>query len=83
MKFHQGFNNFHDELNYLRQSGSFKFEEDNFSKIAQGIALIMRECLLLLKRLQTESEIKFKKTKYSDLYYTVSEIYLTREENEI
>ena len=35
--FYQNFNIFYDEMNYRRQSGYLQFEEDVFSKGAQGI----------------------------------------------
>ena len=49
MKFLEDSSNFYDQTKYLRQSGIFHFEEDPFSKNAQGPAIIMHETLFLLK----------------------------------
>ena len=63
--------NFDDDMNYRRESGKFQFEEDVFSKDAQIIVKIMHEVLLLVKLLQTESQIRCRYFKYYDLYYAV------------
>ena len=41
----------------MRKSHTFQFE-DPFTKVAQGIAFIHHEALLLMKFLQTKSQMK-------------------------
>ena len=41
-KFHN-IGNFYDEMNIRKQRGNFQFEEDTFSKGAQGICKIVHE----------------------------------------
>ena len=41
------FSSNYDEMNYLRQSQNFLFEEDPFSVNAQSVAIILHETLLL------------------------------------
>ena len=48
LKFYKKMNNYYDEMKYRRQNGSFQFEEDSFSKDAQGISKIYHEVLLLM-----------------------------------
>ena len=50
---------------------SFQTEQDPFSRKAQGISRIYHEVLLLMKFLQTKSQVKKMNIKYYDLYYTV------------
>ena len=50
---------------------NIKFDEDPFSKNAQGISKIYREVLLLTKYLQTKPQVKNMDINYYDLYYTV------------
>ena len=50
---------------------NFLFEEDPFSKKAQGISKIYHEVLLSMKFLQTKLQFKNMKNNYYDLYYTV------------
>ena len=45
LNFYQNICNFYDQMNYMRQSKSFKFEENPFSKGAQSIAFIMGKAL--------------------------------------
>ena len=54
-----------------RQSGTFQFEEDPFSKNVQGIGKFYHEVLLLTKLLQTKPSVTSVKINYYDLYYTV------------
>ena len=50
---------------------NIRFDEDPFAKNAQGISKIYHEVLLLMKFLQTKSQVKIMDNKYYDLYYTV------------
>ena len=63
--------NYYNEMNIRRQSGSFHFEEDVFSKSAQGISKTYHEVLLILKILQNRPQFKNLNIKYYDLFYTV------------
>ena len=58
-------------MNYMRQSNTFQFEEDRFSKDAQGIAFIMHEALLLMNFLLRKPPVKSMNIYYFDLYYTI------------
>ena len=57
---------------------NFQSQEDPFAKNAQGISKIYHEVLLLMKFLQTKSQVKNMNINYYDLYYTVIK---TRDEN--
>ena len=48
-----------------------KFDEDPFSKNAQGNSKLYHEVLLLTKYLQTKPQVKNMNIDYYDLYYTV------------
>ena len=48
-----------------------RFDEDPFSKKAQGISKIYQEVLLLMKFLQTKPEVRNMNNTYYDLYNTV------------
>ena len=48
-KLHQNLSVFYDQMNYLRQSNMFHFEENPYSKNAQSIGTILHEALLLRK----------------------------------
>ena len=50
-----------------RQSPTVQFEEDVFSKGAQGIIKIYHEVLLLGKILQTKPQVKRMNNKYYDI----------------
>ena len=65
--FYKNLSNHYDEMNIR----NFKFEEDPFSKNAQGISKIYHEMLLLSKTLQTKPQGKNMNIKYYDIYYTV------------
>ena len=58
-------------MNNRKQSGNFQFEEDPFSKNFQGIGKIYLEVLMLMKFLQTKSQVTSMNINYYDLYYTV------------
>ena len=72
--------NFYDEMKHRRQSNSFQFEGDPFSKDIQGNSKHYREILLLMNFLQTKPKIKSMNNNYYDLYYTVNK---TRDDEEI
>ena len=52
--------------------------EDPFSRNAQGMSKNYHEVFLLMKFLQTKSEVKNRNINYHDLYYTVNKV---RDEN--
>ena len=54
----------------MRQSKTFQFEDDPFSKNLEGISKIYHEVLLLMKFLQTNSRVKSLNNNYYDLFYT-------------
>ena len=56
-------------MNLRRQSRTF--QEDVFSQCTQDKTNIVHEVLLLLKFLQTMSQIKCMNVNYYDLFYTV------------
>ena len=67
LKFYKNLSNYYDEMNIR----NFKFEEDPFSKNAQGISKLYHGVLLLKKFLQTKLQVKNIIINYYDLYYTV------------
>ena len=52
-EFYKNINEHFDQMIYMRQSNSFEFEEDTFSKVAPGITMIMHEALFIKKLSQT------------------------------
>ena len=60
MKLRQDFSNYHDQINYFKQSGTNFLEKDSFSKTAEGIAMIMQEVMLLMKFLQKNLKSKMR-----------------------
>ena len=50
---------------------NFQFEQDPFSKNAEGIGKIYHGVLLLMKVLDNKLQIKIMKINFYDLYYTV------------
>ena len=58
---------------------NIRFDEDRFSKSAQGISKIHHEVLLLMKFLQTKPQVKDRDINYYDVYSTVIK---DRDENE-
>ena len=54
LKFYENISNYFDEMNIR----NFKFEEDTFSKSAQGIGKIYHEVILIMKTLQTKPQVK-------------------------
>ena len=61
----------HDEKNIIRQSGTFHFEEDLFSKNVQGNEKNYHEKILILKLLQSKPQVKSMNIDYYKLFYTV------------
>ena len=72
-KIHKNISDQYDQINNMRQSSTFQFEEDPSSKRAQDVAFKMHEALLLMKTLQTKPQVKSMKKNHYDLYYTVIE----------
>ena len=60
------------------ENKNFQTQQDPFAKNAQGISEIYHEVLLLMKFLQTKTQVKNMNINYYDLYYTVVK---TRDEN--
>ena len=54
-------------MNYRRQSVAFQFEEDVFSQEAPSISKIYHEVLLIMKLLQTKSQIRNMNTNFISL----------------
>ena len=71
LKFFRSISDYYDEMNIRRQSGTFQFEGDPFSKGVQGIGKIYHEVLLLRKFLLTKPSVENGNINYYDLYYTV------------
>ena len=74
LKFYKNISNYCDEVNNRRHSGTFQFEEDPFSKSAEGIWKIYDEVLLLVNFLRTKAQIKNMNINFYDLYYSVIKI---------
>ena len=58
-------------MNIRRQSGTFQFEEEPFSKNVPGIGIIYHEVLSLMNFLRTKPQVRNMNINYYDLYYTV------------
>ena len=71
LKFYEILSNYCDGMNIRRQSGTFQFQEDPFSKNIEGICKIYHEVLLLRNFLQNKPSVKNMKNTYFYLYYTV------------
>ena len=80
IKFYKIISYYYDEMNIRRQSGTFQFEEDPFSKNVQGIGKYYHEVLVLIKFLQTKPQVKNLNINYYELYYTVIR---SRDDNEV
>ena len=75
LKFYKNISNYYIEM----KNKNFQTNnQDPFAKNAQGISKIYHEVLLLMKNLQTKSQIKNMNINYFDLYNTVIK---TRDEN--
>ena len=71
MKFYQNRSNCYDQMDYMRQSNTIQFEEDPFAENAKSIAQFYHEVVLILKYLQTMTQVGSMKIIYYELYYTV------------
>ena len=70
--FSQNISNYYGEMIIRRQKGIFQFEEDPFSINVQGVGKIYHEVLIIMKLLQTKSQVKsMNNNYYYDLFYTV------------
>ena len=74
LKFYKNINNYYTEM----KNKNFQTQRDLFSRNAQGISKIYHEVLLLMKFLQTKTQVKNMNINYYDLYYTVIK---TRDKN--
>ena len=76
LKFFKNISTYYDEMNI----GNFKFEQDPFSKNAQGFNKIYHEIFLLMNFLKTKPQVKNMNINYYDLYNTVTK---DRDENKV
>ena len=74
LKFYKNISNYYIEM----KNKNFQTQQDPFAKNARGISKIYHEVLLLMKFLQTKSQVKNMNINYFNLYYTVIKI---RDEN--
>ena len=74
LEFYRNISNYYIEM----KNKLFQTQEDLFAKNARGISKIYHEVLLIMKFLQTKSQVKIMSITYYDLYYTVIRI---RDEN--
>ena len=51
---------------------NIRFDENPFAKNAQGVSKIYQEVFLLMKFLQTKTQVKNMKISFYDLFYTVN-----------
>ena len=58
LKFDGNLSNHYDQMSYMRRSITFEFEEDPFSRNAEGVTEIFHEVLFLMKILQTKPQCK-------------------------
>ena len=58
LKIYPSINNYHIEMKYRKQSGTFQSEEDLFSKNEKKITKIYLEIILILRILQTKPQVK-------------------------
>ena len=73
LKYNQNLSNYYEEVNYRRQSGTFRFEEDPFGNKVEGIGENYQELLTIMNILQTKPQVKNMNFEYNDLFYTVKE----------
>ena len=76
LKFYKNISDYYIEM----KNRNFQTQEDPFAKNAPGISKIYHELLLLMKFLQTKSQVKNMNINYFDLYYTVIK---TRDKNKV
>ena len=74
LKFLKNISKYYKEM----KNRNFQSQQDPFSKNAQGISKFYHEVILLMKFLQTKSQVKNMNFSYYGLYYTVIKV---REEN--
>ena len=60
LKIQQNISDYCDQMKYMRQSNTFKIEEDPFATNAQVMRTILHGSLVLLKILQTKPLFKLK-----------------------
>ena len=75
LKFYKNISDYYTET---KNKNFQTYDQDPFSKYAQGIGKIYQEVLLLMKFLQTKPQVKIMNFDYYNLYYTVIK---TRDEN--
>ena len=75
LKFYKNISDYYIEM---KNKNFQTYDQDPFSRNAQGISKIYHEVLLLMKFLQTKPKVKNMNINYHDLYYTVIK---TRNEN--
>ena len=71
LKFYKNISNYYIEMKHKNFQTN---NQDPFSKNAQGISKLYHEVLLLMKFLQTKSQVKNMNINYFDLYYTVIKV---------
>ena len=75
LKFYKSISNYYTEM---KNKNFQTYNQDPFSKNAQGISRVYHEVLLLMKFLQTKPQVKNMNFNYYDLYNTVIKV---RDEN--
>ena len=58
LKVYPNISNYHNEMKYRRQSGTFQSEENPFSKNEERITKFYLDVILLLKCVQTKPQVK-------------------------
>ena len=58
LKIYPSISNYHNEMKYRRQSGTFQSEEELFNKNEERITKLYFQVMLLLKVLLTEPQVK-------------------------
>ena len=71
LKFYKDKSNYYIEM---KNKNFQTYQQDPFSRNAQGVSKIYHEVLLLIKFLQTKPQIKNMNINYYDLYYTVIKV---------
>ena len=60
LKIYPNMSNYYDEMKYRKQSGTFQFEEEFFSKNEENFSKFYLEVILTKKFLQTKPQVKKK-----------------------
>ena len=68
LMFYKFISNYYDEMKIR----TFRYEEEPFSKSAQGVSKNYHEVFLLMQFLQTKPQVKDMNFNYNDLYHTVN-----------